>query len=173
MFDYTPTRERAGPERVPQKLSRISAGRCVCGLRQLLHQSGAGNGGGGLLGAHQTAFSPGARYRPGAHGRGAGLHRATLCGGEAGAAVGRRGRGVTSIARAGFSAGAHAVARVSVEDSRSGVAEERSRASGVVRTEELGRADALLAKMAIYRSTTTTRSGRCAESRSAGTTGLS
>jgi transposase len=43
-----------------------------------------------------------------------------------------------------FSAGAHAVARVSVENSRSGIAEERSGPSRIVRTEELGRADALL-----------------------------
>ena len=93
VFDYTPTRERAGPEQVSERLSRIFAGRCLCGVRQLFHRSGARDGGGGLLGAHAAAFPPGAGHRSGAHGRGAGLHCAALCGGETGAAVGHRGRG--------------------------------------------------------------------------------
>jgi transposase len=89
VFDYTPTRERAGPERFLKKLSRILASRCVCGLRQLLHQSCAGIGGGSMLGAHEKAFSPGARYRPDPHGRSACLYCEALRGGEMGAAVGR------------------------------------------------------------------------------------
>ena len=32
VFDYTPTRERAGPEQFLKDISRISAGRCLCGL---------------------------------------------------------------------------------------------------------------------------------------------
>ena len=56
VFDYTPTRERAGPETVSESVSRISAGRCLCGLRQLFHQSRTRLGGGGLLGAHEASL---------------------------------------------------------------------------------------------------------------------
>ena len=54
VFDYTATRERAGP--------RI--------------------GGGSLLGAHASTFSPGAGERFGAHGRRTGLHRTVVRGGK-------------------------------------------------------------------------------------------
>jgi len=40
--------------------------------------SSARIGGDSLLGAHEKTFSSGARYGPGAHGRGAGLHRAAV-----------------------------------------------------------------------------------------------
>ena len=110
VFDYTPTRERAGPEQFLKGYRGFLQSDGVCGLRQLLHRSSARIGGGGMLGSHEKALSPGARYRSGAHGRGVGLHRAALCRGETSAAVGHRGRAVTSLARAGLSAGAHAVA---------------------------------------------------------------
>ena len=44
IYDYTPTRERAGPEEVPERLSGTSAGRRLCGVRQLLYRPGARDG---------------------------------------------------------------------------------------------------------------------------------
>ncbi len=77
VFDYMPTRERAGPEMF------------LKGYRGFLQADATGIGGGRLLDAHAPAFSSGARSRPGAHGSGVGLHCAVICGREAGAAVGR------------------------------------------------------------------------------------
>ena len=57
IYDYTPTRERAGPEKFLKGFRGLSAGRCLCCLRQLLHRPGARAGGGRLLGACAPAFS--------------------------------------------------------------------------------------------------------------------
>src|SRR6266849_10365133 len=106
-------------------------------------QSGTRLGGGGLWGAHAASLPSGVGYRFGAHGRGAGPHRACIPGGETGAAERRRGRGLAPVARACVPAGAGEIAPVSGEDSRRSVAEERSRPSGRLRAEELDRIDAL------------------------------
>lgn len=40
---------------VPEQIPRLFAGGCLCGIRQLLHRSGARNGGSGLLGTRAAA----------------------------------------------------------------------------------------------------------------------
>jgi transposase len=56
VFDYTPTRERAGPEKVSLEFPGLFAGRCLCGLRQLFHRSAARLAGSSLLGALSGAL---------------------------------------------------------------------------------------------------------------------
>ena len=129
---------------IPQRLSRVSAGRCLCGLRQLFYQSGtrewwrwpAGRTPDGIFIRRSIPIRRAwARCWP--------TSRSSMRWRNERASR-HRGRGVGSITRAGVAAGARTVARVFVEDSRRGVAEERSWTSGGVHTEELGRADALL-----------------------------
>jgi len=79
VFDYTPTRERAGPEQFLKayrgylQADAYVATTASSPIRTRL-------GGGCLLGAHAASLPSGAGYRFGAHGRGAGLHRAFIQG---------------------------------------------------------------------------------------------
>lgn len=83
VYDYTPTRERAGPGEVSRRIQRLLTTGCLPGLRRVLSGTGAGIGRSRLLGARQAACVSSARDRSGAHGCGTGLHRTTVCGGEA------------------------------------------------------------------------------------------
>jgi len=84
--------------KILSELSRLPASRCLCSLRQLLHQSRTRVGGGWVLGARKKTRLSSSRSGAGSHGRGAGLHCSTLCGGKAGQAVRDSRRGLAVIA---------------------------------------------------------------------------
>ena len=145
VFDYTPTRERAGPERVSRRAIAD-----ICRPMRMWPM---------------TAFSPIRngewwRWPAGRTPDGISIRRWTLIRRawvrcwptiaqlyaveKTARRAGVEGEELRLLREQGFSAGAGRAVGVSIEDSRSGVAEERSWAGGVVRTEELGSVDALL-----------------------------
>lgn len=123
VYDYTATRERAGPEEF-LTVSRAFAGRCLCGLRCLLHQPGTRHGGSGLLGARAPAFSSGPGKRSLAHAHGVAAHRPTVWHRTNGARARPARRSIAPVAPTRIAAGLGSPARLLAGDSGSALAEK-------------------------------------------------
>jgi transposase len=116
IYDYTPTRERAGPERFLRSYRGYLQADAYVAYDSVLYRARTGSGRGWVLGSFAPPRVSSSGKRPGTNGCGAGLHRADLCGGEAGQAVGPGRRTTAAVARGSIPAGAWPVALLSAKD---------------------------------------------------------